>query len=124
MQDHLEVEVADNRAGRANVIPRSSGLIASRMKGPVYRLQSTEDGISTPVEARRRGDREDRVALELGDGKVGLNPIDDGIKQLAQHRVTGGDTGAEVDAVGLLDTGHEARVPRDVGQQKVSLTGC
>jgi hypothetical protein len=121
MEDHLEVEVGDDRAGCADVVSSAPGFVASCVKGLVQHLQSTEYGTTPPVEARRRSHGEDRVALELGDREVRLNPFDHSVEQFAQNGKPGRDTNAEVNAMLALDAGHEGGVARYVGQQKVPL---
>ena len=77
--------------------------------------------IALAVQAGRRGDREDGVALELDQRELGLHALDDGVQERPEHGVGRRDAAAEVDAVLLLDTRHEARVARDVSQQQVAL---
>jgi hypothetical protein len=81
---------------------------------PVGRSDHLDDPVSLAVEARGRGRREHRVALELDQGETGLDALDDRVQQRPQDAVGSGDPAAEIDPMLLFHAGHEARVARDV----------
>ena len=56
-----------------------------------------------------------------GDTEFGLDTLHDGVEERPEQFVAGRDPVAEVDAVRILDTDHEACVARDVGEEKVLL---
>jgi hypothetical protein len=80
-----------------------------------------EDAIAPAVKAGGWGCREDGIAFELDQREVGLDAFDDGVQQVAQDRIGGGDTTAEVKPVLLLDARQEGGIARDVGQEEVPL---
>src|SRR5439155_19053369 len=77
--------------------------------------------IALAIETGRRGCREDGIAFELDQREIRLHAFDDGVQEVAQDRICGGDAVAEVDPVLLLDARHEAGIAGDVGQEEVSL---
>ena len=83
-------------------------------EGPIDVLELVDERVAVAVEGVGRGDREDGVALELGDAEFRLDAVHDRIEQRAEQFVAGRDAAAEVDAVGVLDADHEAGVARDV----------
>ena len=121
MEDHLEVEVRDGGTGRAEVVARGDRSRAAIGERPVRRLDLLEDPVTLAIEACRRRDGEDGIALELHEGEVGRQALDDGVQEGTEHGVGCRDARAEVDPVFLLDAGHEARVAGDVGEQQVPL---
>jgi len=56
-----------------------------------------EDSIALAIETGRRGCREDGIAFELDQGEIRLDAFDDGVQEVAQDRICGGDAVAEVD---------------------------
>ena len=123
MKHHLQVQVADDRTGGADVILRSPGLKASRAKSLVDGAKGPQDRVAPSVERVGRRDGEHRVPFELGDVERWLNAHDDGIQELTKHGVSGRDAIAEVHAVGLFDAGQKRRVTGNVGEEEVTLTG-
>ena len=91
------------------------------MNALVHRPELLEDPLTLAIELRRRRGGEDRIALELDEGEIGLHALDDGVEEVREHGVGGRDARAEIDPVRLLDAGHEARVAGDVGEQQISL---
>jgi hypothetical protein len=73
------------------------------------------------VEGRCRRGGEDGVAFELHQREVRLDALDDRAQQVPENRVGGRDASTEIDPVLLLDTGHEAGVAGDVGEEQVPL---
>ena len=75
MEHRLEIEVGDGRARDADVVawPGMARVRAS-MKARYIVPSLLEDPLALAIEARRRCRGEDRVALELDDGEVGLEP--------------------------------------------------
>ena len=90
---------------------------------PVRGGDRFQDPLALAVQAGRGRRREDRVAFELDEGEGRSEAHDHGVEQRPEHRIRRRDPGAEVDAVFLLDPGHEAGVAGDVGEQQVSLGG-
>jgi len=123
MEDHLEIEVRDGGAGGTDMVARRDGLGATLDERLVRRPESLEDPAALAVEACRRCDGEDGIALELDEREVGLQPLDYGVQEAAEHRVARRDPPAEVDRVRQLDAGHESRVAGDVREQQVPLAG-
>jgi hypothetical protein len=64
MEDHLEIEVRDGRAGRAEMIARGDRRVAPVDERPVHRPELLEDAVTLAIETRGGRDGEDRVALE------------------------------------------------------------
>ena len=121
MEDHLEVEVADDGARGADVVLLRLRLGPSHRECLVDGLELVDERVAVAVERVGRCHREDGIALQLGDAEFGLDAGHDRIEQRSEQLVAGRDAAAEVDAVGLLDPDHEARVSRDVGEQEVFL---
>ncbi|HEX6867383.1 MAG TPA: hypothetical protein VF119_01195 [Candidatus Limnocylindrales bacterium] len=121
VDDHLEIEFADDRARDADVVLLRDGVGPSCLEGSVDALQLVDEGVAVPVEGAHRGGREDRVSFELVDGEFGLDALHDRIEQGPEEFIAGRDAVAEIDAVRLLDANHEGRIPGDVSQKEVLL---
>ena len=123
MEHHLEVEVRDRGARGADVVVGRDRRRASNDEVPVHRPELLEHTVALAIETERRRGGEDGVTFELDEGEVGRDAFDDAIKEGSEHAVGGRDAGAEVGAVLLLDSGHEAGIAGDVREQEVSLAG-
>jgi hypothetical protein len=121
MEDDLQIEVRDGRTRGADMVVRGDRPCPGLDERPVRPPDRLEDTIALAVETGRRGCREDGIAFELDQREIRLDTFDDGVQQVAQDRIRGGDAVAEVDPVLHLDACHEAGVPGDVGQEEVSL---
>ncbi len=123
MQHHLEVEVRDRGARDTYVVVGRDRRRASNDEVQVHRAELLEHTVALAVETDRWCGGEDGVAFELDEGEVGRDAFHDAVEEGAEDAVCGGDAGAEIDAVLLLDSGHEAGIAGDVHEQEVSLAG-
>ena len=97
MEHHLEVEVRDGGAGRADVIAGGDGPCSSVHEPPVHLAELREDPVTLAIEASRRRGREDGIALELDHGEIRLHAFDDGVQEVTEHRVGAGFLVVEVE---------------------------
>ena len=91
MEHRLEVEVRDRRAGDADVVIRGDRARAAVDERLVHRRELLEDAVTVAIERRRRRGGEDGIAFELDQGEIGLDALDDGVEEVAEHAVGGGD---------------------------------
>src|SRR5919198_1852141 len=100
MQHHLEVQIPDDRAGCADVVPCALlPLLSYDGEGAVDGPQSIEHRFALTIETLGRRDGEDSVALELRDFEHRLHALDHDVKEGTQHLVPGRYARAEVHAV-------------------------
>jgi hypothetical protein len=123
VENHLQVERADDGTGRADMIPRGSRLLAPVAERLVYVPESIKDGLAPPIERCCRCHREDCIAFELGDLESRLHAHDDRFEQLSQGGIPGWNSCAEVDSMGLFDAAHESGIASDVSEQEVPIAG-
>ena len=123
MQHHLEVQVRDRGARGTYVVVGRVRRRASNDEVPVQGPELLEHTVALAVETDRCRGGEDGIAFELDEGEVGRDAFDDAIEKGSEDAVCGWDAGAEIDAVLLLDSGHEAGISGDVREQEVSLPG-
>src|SRR5262245_49705801 len=124
VEDELQVEVGDDRAGRAHMIGRTQSLlVAPCPETLIQHLEPAEDAFALAVERRHWRDGKYGVALELRDLELRLDPLGDGTEQFAENGITRRDASAEVDAVVALDIRQEGGVTGDVGQHQVPIAG-
>src|SRR3954447_24132400 len=77
VDDHLEVEMGDGRAGGADVVAGWDRPRPAFDERAVHRPEIVEDPVASAVELGRWRRGEDRVALKLDEGEVGLDTADD-----------------------------------------------
>lgn len=77
VKHHLEVDLGDRGARRAQEIARGNGSCPAVNESSIHGLELLENPVALAIEpcGGRRG--EDRIALELDDLEVGLHAIAD-----------------------------------------------
>ena len=87
VDDDLEVEMGDGRAGGAHVVAGRDRPRPAVDERAVHRAEIVEDPVALAVEPGSRRGGEDRVTLELDEGEVGLDTPDDRVEQGPEDRV-------------------------------------